>query len=291
MAVVLAAGVVSALQLGDRGNTEVLTVAGAAEATAAARTARVTMRMSFSESDAAALGGSSETLTGSVDFEHHRFTLKGKFVGVVTELRGIGKDRWIMQAGLPGLDSGKKWVHNTDTDAGFEEIDPAKLLDRLTSKGTVMSRKADGDRTAFVLRVPADVLTPGGPGAEDGAYDVVTLLVDADNRVRVLTTTLEAGTTGSGGVDLEMSYDDFGIEVDVRPPPADEVQEASAAVSGGTSESFSVTSSGSSMSPEDRKRVCEQIKAFKAQQPTPRTAEEKARQQQFDDGMAQACKQ
>jgi hypothetical protein len=55
-----------------------------------------------------------------------------------------------------------------------------------------------------------------------------------------------------------------------------------------------VTSSGSgssSTSPEERKRVCEQIKAFKAQQPAPRTAEEKARQKQFDDGMAQACKQ
>jgi hypothetical protein len=286
MAVVLVAGVVSALQLGHRGNTETLTVAGAAHATAAAHTARVTMALSFTGSAAAGLADSSYILSGPVDFEHQRFALKGKLGGQAVELRGIGKDRWTTQLGI----AGKKWSHTTDDTkgGGFEQVDPARLLDVLTSKGKQVSRQVVGDRTVFVLRVPADVLTPGA--STEGGPQEVTVSVDGDGLVRSLETTVESGQ--SGEVKIRMSYDDFGIAVDVRPPPAEQVQEAGDVGSSGTSEQFSVGISGSgssTSSPEDRKKVCEQIKAFKAQQPAPQTAEEKARQKQFDDAMTQVC--
>jgi hypothetical protein len=237
MAVVLMAGVVSALSLHDRDGTEVLSVADAAAATSAARTARVTLDVSFSGAgaEAAALAGGPASWSGPVDFERHRFALKGRFGGTDSEMRGIGNDRWVLQPGLPG----KKWVHSTESegDTGFEQIDPAKLLGVLTSKGTELSRKVDGDRTVFVLKVPANVLSPGGTGQDEAAPDVLTVTVDASNRVRVLTTTLDQGAPGSVSVKLRMAYDDFGIDVDVQPPPSDQVQEQSDLFGTGSSSS------------------------------------------------------
>jgi hypothetical protein len=273
---------VSALHLGDRSDVQELTVADAANATTAARTARVTMELSFTGSEAAAPGGDSATLSGPVDFERQRFALKGKLSGQSFELRGIGKNRWTTQLGIPG----KKWTHSTDQtkSGGFEQVDPARLLDLLTSKGEQVSRTVVGDRTVFVLRVPADVLEPGAP-TENGP-DEVTVSVDAAGLVRTLETTVEPGSTVAAKI--RMSYDDFGIAVDVQPPPAAEVQEVSELRTGSSTEQFSV-GTGSSASPEDRKRACDQIKAFKAQQPAPKTDAERAQRAQFDQAIERAC--
>jgi hypothetical protein len=283
MAVVLIAGVVSALNLGDRSKTEVLTVAGAANATVDAGTARVTMKLTFSGPAATSFGGSGGyTLSGPVDFRHQRFAMKGRFMGETLELRGIGRDRWTSQSGIPG----RKWSHTTDRSKGngFEQVDPARLLSVLTSKGEQVSRKQVGDRTVFVLRVPADVLTPGAP--TEGGPEEVTVAVDEAGLVRTLEMTSEPDTTVE--IKIRMSYDDFGIDVDVRPPPADEVQEESTATgsSQSSSESFTV---GSSSSPEDRKRTCDMLREFLAQQPTPKTDQEKEQRRRFEQAYAQSC--
>jgi hypothetical protein len=280
LAVVLGAGVLSAFHFGDRGGTQILTVAGAADATAAARTARVTMRLTFAGADAAALGTGSYTLSGPVDFEHQRFSLKGTLAGQGFELRGIGKDQWTTQLGI----TGKKWTHSTDDDRGrgFEQIDPARLLDLLTSKGEQVSRKVVGDRTVFVLRVPSDVLTPGAP-TEGGPMEV-TVAVDENGLVRTLETTSESGT--SVEVKIFMSYDDFGIAVDVQPPPPGEVADIA-----DLTEQFRSSTQQFSGAPsaEQQKQACDMFKRVRQQQPAPQTAQEKAQRRQLDETMAQIC--
>jgi hypothetical protein len=249
MAVVLVAGVVSAINLGHRGSTEVLTVADAADATTAARTARVTMVISLSGAAAAAVPGGNYTLSGPVDFAHQRYSLKGRLAGTDFELRAIGKDRWTTQLGIPG----KKWLHMTDeTQAAgsLDQLDPSQLLHVLKRRGRELSRKVVDGRTVFVLKVPAEVLNPtANPGTPD---DVLTVAVDSEDRVRTLTTARDA-SGGDSSVSVKISYDDFGIDADVRPPPRVQVAELSDVTKqfGGSSSSGQIsTSSSQSMSPE-----------------------------------------
>jgi hypothetical protein len=299
MAVVLATGVVSAVHLTGHGNTETLSVAGAAKATKATGSAVITMRFTVTHAIQPGLpDGDLFALKGPADFKHERFAFKGAFGGQPVEMRGIGKDRWTKQAfvsPVAGTES-KSWIHSVDTApvtglSAVGDADPGELLDALTSKGTVISTRTVGDRTRTVLRLPAEVL--GSGFGNDGSEMVeATVESDAEGRIRLLTS--ETSDPSLGTLRATMRFDDFGIDVDVQPPPADQVREASAVGSGSTSEHFSVTTSGSgstsTMSPEDRKRACEAFKAAQAQQPTPKTDAEKARQKQLDDVVAQACK-
>jgi hypothetical protein len=290
MALVLVAGVVSALSLHTRGGTEQLTVADAANATAAARTARVTIKLSFSGPSAAALGGDQYTLSGPVDFQGRRFALKGSFGGRSFEMRGIGKDRWTTPLGLvgktqPGL-AGKEWLHGTGPSTGFggfDQIDPTKLLDVLTKNATQESSKVVGDRTLLTLRVPANVL--GDASDRSGPLDV-TISVDSDRRVRLLTTTLVKIGASSPDVTATLAFDDFGMAVDVKPPPPDKVAEEADLSRSAEQQGFSV---GPSSSTADRQKACAQFASFKKQRPAARTEQEKQQLAQFDEMMKQIC--
>jgi hypothetical protein len=284
MAVVLAAGVIAAVQLPGRG-TEVLTVAGAAQTTTDAGSARVTIHLDLVglqaglPADVQTELPKSMQMSGAVDFVHRRFVMRGSFSGEPFEQRGIGADRW-------DRTNDGRWEHSTDSGPGndFDLIDPSRLLSKLTSGGETLSTSRKGDRTVFRLRVPSKLLFDGDGG--DGAIDV-RVEADDDGRVRTLSTTVRQPS--AGGFAITVTFDDFGIDVDVQPPPADQVTEAGDnGGSSGTSQEFSGTT-GSSSSPEDRKKVCEQIKAFKAQQPAPKTEQERAQRAQFDQAIAQAC--
>jgi hypothetical protein len=243
LALVLVGGVFGAASLrGDDDDSQVLTVAGAAESTAEAGTARVTIRIDLAGLEAGLPAGAGflpkdPHLTGLVDFVHERFTLRGNITGLQMEQRGIGKDRWERI-------SGGKWEHTTDTssDGGFDEIDPSRLLSELTSRGKTLSTTRRGDRTVFRIRAPRDLFDQGDP--TPGSTDV-RLEVDGDQRVRELS--FSEGQPGTGTVTITIAYDDFGIDVDVRPPPADQIVEGHASSSGSTEAHQEVTITGSAV--------------------------------------------
>jgi hypothetical protein len=84
-----------------------------------------------------------------------------------------------------------------------------------------------------------------------------------------------------------MSYDDFGIKVDVQPPPADQVRDDSDTGSSG-SVVQSTPLQGSS-TPEQQKQVCDQMKAARAQMPAPTNDRERQQQARFDQALAATC--
>jgi hypothetical protein len=300
MALVLAAGVVSVINLGGRGRTETHSVAGAANATAAAGSARVTFRAVVTKATQTAIpAGELMVLSGPVDFTHEKFVLKGTFNGVGgIEERGIGKDRWTKYdlsksagSGLAAelLPNRKPWTHYTDNTppadlAGFGNGDPTTLLTTLKSKGEVVSSSEVGDRTRTVLRLPADAFGVSFGSAPHSSTVDTTVDSDSDGRIRLVTS--ETTAEGLGTIRVSVAYDDFGVGVEVQPPPTDEVQETPAVGSSGTSQQFSV---GSSSSPADRKKACEMFKRIRAQQPAPQTDQEKVQRRLLDSSIAQIC--
>jgi hypothetical protein len=293
MAVVLVAGVTSALSLRDTDPTEQLSVADAARATQDAGSARVTIRVVLSDSASAFLpDGELMKLTGPVDFRHQRLDLRGTFTKAPIEMRAIGKDRWTKSdvSVLPGAAAStpsKPWVHSVETGekvaSDFASMDPGRLLDVLTSQGTVVSTRQQGDRRTTVLRLSRSALIQAfGP---DGGNTSPEVSVQTDEDGRIRQTMVRTELKGLGTTTGTVNYDDFGVEVHVTPPPADQVAEEPPSSTSG-SQSFSV--SGSS-SPTDRKKACEQFEAFRKARPAPTNEQERQQQKQFDALAKQAC--
>lgn len=292
LAVVMVAGVMSALSLRNRSDVQELTVADAVRTTEAAGSARLTMQMTLSNSANNSLlpDGEFMTMSGLADFVNGRYVLKGTGNGQSMEMRIIGKDRW-MRVPIPvsfGGVAGKPWLHSVETtsqgaDAAFSSVDPTVVMKALATKGTVVSTKLVGDRTRTVLRLPAHAF--GQPAGLVSAEANVTVETDSDSRVRLITS--EIAVKEFGTVTLSMRYDDFGIEVDVQPPPADQVRESQS--SGGTSSSTQGFSISPNSSPADRAKACERIKAMVEQMPVARTEQEKQQRALFDKAVAQAC--
>jgi hypothetical protein len=299
LALVLAGGVVSVINLGGRGKTETLSVAGAANATTAAGSARVTFRAVVTKASQTAIPvGELMVLSGPVDFAREKFVLKGTFNGVGgIEERGIGKDRWTKYdmskspgAGLAaGVLPNAPWTHYRDNTpasdlAGVANGDPTTLLTALKSHGQVLSTSAVGDRTRTVLRLPSDAFGMTFGSALSTATVDTTVESDSDGRIRLVTT--ETTAPGLGTIRVTVAYDDFGVGVDVQPPPADQVQETPAVGSTGTTQQFSV---GTSSSPADRKKACDMFTRIRQQQPAPQTEQEKAQRRLMDSSIAQIC--
>ena len=253
LGLVLVGGIAGAVSLAGKADREVLTVAQAAQTTAETGSARVTVSIDVP------MGGF--TLSGPVDFRDGRYALKGTFAGGTFEMRGIGKDRWTKAPGFVAEVAGKPWLHSTedqpvngpDSIAGAE---PTKLLASLTREGKQLSRRQAGDRTVTVMEVPRRVL---GSGGDDRVR--VRVEVDGEGRVRLLSYTDD--DSGFGAAKMSMAYDDFGIDVDVRPPPADQVAEL-ADVTSGLKESGGF---GSGKTPELCKMLKEQAEQAVGQAP------------------------
>jgi hypothetical protein len=290
MAVVMLAGVVSALSLQDRSDVQELTVADAARATQDMGSARVTVRVVLTRSASAFLPvGELIAMTGPVDFRHQKLALKGTFSRAPIEMRALGQDRWIKSPeSTLGSTGSKPWVHSVESASkgasDFANMDPSRLLEVLTAEGSVVSRTRDGDRTTTVLRLPpAAFRTAFGSAAASGSD--VSVVTDGEGRIRE--TTAETTMRELGTQRMTVSYDDFGIDVDVQPPPADQVREGTDTGSTGSSQQLSGTVSSSS--PEDLKRICEQIRAKAQQMPPARTDAERAQRKQVDQMLAQVC--
>src|SRR5205085_1276854 len=106
------------------------------------------------------------------------------------------------------------------SDEGLDQLDPGTMLARLTSGGRTLSTSRVGDRTVFRLRVPSKLVFETGDGSQP--IDV-RVEADADGRVRSLSTA--EGQPATGSVKITVTFDDFGVDVDVRPPPANQVVE------------------------------------------------------------------
>jgi hypothetical protein len=287
MAVVLTAGVASAIALRGHSTTEQLTVAGAVQATQDTGSARITMHVDVTHSTNPSFpNGRIFDITGLVDFHHNAFEMKGTFDGAsmgmtsTFEERVIGRDHWRKESFNVGSNSGKPWVHSMVTTSGgaladARTADPSQMLNLLTSKGTVLSRTTDGDGTKTVVRLPASELGSASPALKDARVDV-TMESDSDGRIRVVTTAMDAA--GLGTTVTSIRYDDFGIAVHVEPPPADQVEEAGAAAfhTGPlqTSEHFSST--------VPSQQACAALKQFD-QQPKPT---DPGQRKAFDDLLA-----
>lgn len=291
MALVLVAGIVGAVSLHGRSNEQVLTVADAARTTQQAGSARLTLRLAIIRSTQAGLPvGDLMTLSGPVDFRHQRYVLKGTFGHAPFEVRGIGKDEWT-KADLTGSFAAiagvgrplTPWTHSLRkaSTSPLETVDPTELLEVLTKQGTTLSTSSSGDHTITVLRLPEKALgsTVGGAAAKD--VDV-TVESDADGRIRLLSYDSVAAGIGTRA---SLAYDDFGIDVNVSPPPADQVQESPAVTGGGVqTQTIPLTSS-----PADRQRACEAIRALIKQQPAPTDEQQKQAYARFKEIEQQAC--
>ncbi|MBK5307747.1 MAG: hypothetical protein JJD92_13760 [Frankiaceae bacterium] len=292
MAVVLFAGVVSAVSLHNRSSSEVLTVAEAVNATQATGSARMTMRVTITNSPQPNVfkGGKVFDVTGLADFVHQRYVLTGTSAGQSIETRIIGKDRWTKIPTPVGFGDvgGKPWLHtvekSSESAAGvFNDPDPRVLLEALTEQGTVVNTKQVGDRRQTVLRLPGGFFGSSSSAAGD-ADSQVTIDIDGAGRIRRMATQMTAAELGT--LTMTLRYDDFGIEVDVQPPPADEVQEAPTSGSSSSSQGFSLSPSSS---PAERAKACERIKAMVQQMPVPNTEQEKAQRAMFDQAVAATC--
>ena len=221
LAVVLVGAVLAVGSLrGDDAGRQVLTVAGAAQATTDAGSARITMRMTFEGLPVPDGMASSQqvALTGQLDFVRKAMVLRGSLAGQRVEIRAIGKDTWQRTGGQPDA----KWEHST-TDASddeFARLDPATLLSSLSAAGKTVSTTRKGDRTVFRLQVPSDFFAEAAP---DTRLMDVRVTVDADNLVRELSA-IDDEPRGAR-ITTAITFDDFGVEVDVQPPPADQVVE------------------------------------------------------------------
>ena len=218
LALVLVAGLFGLSSLrGDDAGRQVLTVAGAAQATTDAGSARITMRMTFDGLPVPEGTPSSSlvTLTGVVDFVREAMLLRGSIAGQTVEIRALGKDSWQRTVGR----SDAKWEHSTtENDDEFARIDPTTLLTALTAAGETLGTTRQGDRTVFRMRVPSDFFNETAPA--EGLMDV-RVTVDPDGLVRELVFVADQGD--GVRVTSAMTFDDFGVAVDVRPPPAGQV--------------------------------------------------------------------
>jgi hypothetical protein len=233
-------------------------------------------------------GGFAVRMSGLVDFEHGRYALKGTNAGQQTETRVIGRDRWTKVPSPLGFGAvgGKPWFHTVEKTSGLrsgllQDLDPTEVLQSLTSKGRVISEQQVGDRSRTVVRIPADVL---GQSSSSSAGDIdVTTETDPQGRIRLTSAQIKEASIGT--ITTEVRYDDFGIKVDVQPPPADQVQEVSELKS--STGSFSTTTGSSS--PEDQKKACEQFRSFVKGRPAPTNEQERKQQAQFDEVVAKIC--
>ena len=298
LGLVMAGGVAGAVSLAGEGSQQVLTVADSARATQSEGSARITMRTELKDSKVTQLAdGMLMTLSGPIDFERDRFVLRGDFNGLQLEVRGIGRDRWtrvtgsFQNSGFPagaGLPGSSRWQHHREDGASaageFDALDPSALLRKLAASGTTLSSRTVGDRTVSVIRIDRQVL---GFGAVEPGLVEVAVQADEEGRIRSLTS--EDTSTGMGTVATTFTFDDFGVEVDVTAPPADQVDERGASTgSGSSSFSDSVTISPSPPSAQEREAMCRMLEQF-GKKASQGSAREKEAYEQLAESIGSQC--
>lgn len=261
-ALIAAGGLALALTLGACGDNSIggsgtaafdnaqSLVAAAKESTAEAKTAKFTMDFSFGRQSMNAAG------EGRFDGVNSAMKMTMRVMGQNMEMRLVDEMMYLkMPGGMPGAESGKAWIKMSMTDlpggntAALENSDPAKMLETLVQTGNITSSEQtqlDGvDTTHYTIDVDvAKMMESVGEAdartqqkmKEMGVKTVpMELWLNSDNLpVQVVMDMTEmmgklakesSGSVPSGPAKMTMKYTDWGTEVDVDAPPADQVSE------------------------------------------------------------------
>jgi LppX_LprAFG lipoprotein len=177
---------------------------------------------SYSGESVTAAGGTKARLEGT-------FTLRRGEPTPMTILR-IGDDRWTRSPSVR-LPQGKRWVHTTRADLAPQPMGPLELADFLRGAGQLEALGTESAVGASTTHY-------------QGTVDVNTLAKETDGRTADL---LGAALSGrvpldvwlakdgrpkllrieppleSGSVRVEVEMVEYGVPVDVRPPPPEQV--------------------------------------------------------------------
>lgn len=182
-------------------------------------------------------------ITGDIDFTHHATEFEvslpssGSVSPVPQRVRQIGKDRWTLVKEVGG--QGDVWVHDDVASTNdFDQLDPQTLFSHLRDQQSSLrdlgTADVDGVRTTHYA-VPRQKEAVGSPFAEGGGE----VYVDAQGQVRRLSLTQADGS-------FTFTFSRFGEPVDISPPPAGQVKEASDLRPKGESCTTTPSSTGSS---------------------------------------------
>jgi len=245
------------------------TLARVLNATSAAKTARVSMRVSVVGGPTASAGAFDLDATGAIDMQRQdselttRATVAGRSVAIPERVVD-GVVYMQLPAGIPGIT--KPWV-SVDTRNGFgasaqgfgqSQSDPTKFLsalagvsDDVAEVGHEPVRGVDTTHYRATVDMGKALASPNVPaGLRDrlktlapqfgNAKLPVEVWVDSDGRARKELVTVKiadlvgaaASAAGDTAVQVELELWDFGTAVSIAAPPADQVQSLSSALHG-----------------------------------------------------------
>jgi len=244
VAVAVAAGAVAVTRVRRQGSsTRVPAAAGLA--TRASGSFRVTMKITFSATGQASGLEDGADATGLVDMTHDASDITSGPIatsGTATTPQSerqisIGADTWMSRSpASPPIGPQPSWVHvlrhgATPPRPGFAGLDPIALLDQLkrTSMLHLVGHEVVRDTATdhYEVRVPASSSSPPLSGTGEEVW------VSDDHLVRRLKSTVHVEQPGGAAApagQLQESvteFYDFGVGVDIRPPPADQTLELS----------------------------------------------------------------
>lgn len=225
--------------------------AAAVESMSEAKSAKFTM--SFT--------GMGQTLNstgvGRFDGPNTVMSMTMQIMGQTMETRMVDKAIYTKMPGMPGADPAKPWIKMSLEDipgggaAAFENSDPAKVLDTLVKSGKITKTEQaqlDGvDTTHYVIDVDmVKMMRQVSGGTADPQFEKqleqtgmesvpMELWLNSDNlpvqyvmdMSQMMRKLAEKGGSSApaGESKMTMKYTDWGTEVDVQAPPADQVND------------------------------------------------------------------
>jgi len=246
-----------------------LTASGIARTTTAAGTARLELREPLAANPTAGTPARVDVATGEIDLAHARGAVQGDTPGVgAYEIRWIGRHTYVHSPMLStphGAQSSRSWIESgpgTDDAVSVDPLtgflftaDPLAVfrssaarvvtIGHETVRGVATTHvRMTLDLAALTARLRSQGYTVDDPGR---ATEPADLWVDAQGRLRRMTSLGRSGGA-TGTITLELF--DYGVRVDVQPPPADQIVHGqSSSSSGSSSASSSATSSTTSSRP------------------------------------------
>lgn len=152
------------------------------------------------------------------------------------KMRGIGEDVWVTAKEFAGnLPGGKRWIHASNSGPSFEAMSPAEFVEFMReAKGVeevgeedVAGQPATRYSGTVSLKKLAEE-TGGGAAAQlralgigDKPIPMDVWVSEKDLPVRIRAD-IELGGTG---VFIDATMEEYGVEVDVKPPPKRDVIE------------------------------------------------------------------
>jgi hypothetical protein len=159
--------------------------------------------------------------TMDLDFEHDRAQMHCEGSGLAERMDGPIDVRIIGATSYVRIGKSASWAKVIDEDPGLARLDPRKLLAEL-QKGAKQLAVVGDETIAGVKTTHYRVVL--GPGVEEigPPGSTAQLWIDEDGLVRRLRTE-ERGSEEADVMAVVADFSDFGEELDIQPPPADQV--------------------------------------------------------------------